>query len=175
MNNHNCFVWESLIKQGVNNNFSEYSWFCSKTELIFIPLDNWAGFYFPLLDISRTAWGGLRFPSDGSAFRCPVRSEESFPSPPVQSVVSRPRTFVRNAVSLAGYSPWGCKESDTTKHLSTHGTYMTASQNKPQFNLKSFLSNPECKLPIRLLITKLNILVKHAISKTKYISKTPTA
>ena len=31
------------------------------------------------------------------------------------------------------------------------------------------------KLPRRLLITKLNILAKHAISKTKYISKTPNS
>ena len=25
--------------------------------------------------------------------------------------------------SLAGYSPWGCKESDTTKQLSTQAIY----------------------------------------------------
>ena len=26
--------------------------------------------------------------------------------------------------SLAGYSPWGCKESDTTKQLSTHSIHI---------------------------------------------------
>ena len=26
--------------------------------------------------------------------------------------------------SLAGYSPWGCKESDTTEHTQTQGTWM---------------------------------------------------
>ena len=111
MNNHNCFVWESLIKQGVNKNFSEYSWFFSKTELLFILLDNWVGFYFPLLDISRAAWGGLRFPLDGSAFRCPVRSEESFPSPPVQSVcpVHRisPRDFCEKCCEPGGPQSMG--------------------------------------------------------------------
>ena len=62
--------------------------------------------------------------------------------------------------SLVGYSPWGCKESDLTKHTSRNLTYYTVSSGPSSENTTvTTTENYTCYMLVTLLCTILYIYI----------------